>query len=125
MLVFNSVLSMMFWICRANKIIYIHYSPLACEYRRVTTSYENAYSCDQKNMWLAEASSLRAFNTVQGSGMPNLRTKFESLFWPLSDLVHIAVIISSHVSGNILHDRLYDRKICYSIILAQSLGRNY
>ena len=28
-------------------------------------------------MWLAVASSLRAFNTVKGSGMPNLRTKFE------------------------------------------------
>ena len=29
------------------------------------------------NMWLAVASSLRAFNTVQDSSMPNLRTKFE------------------------------------------------
>ena len=28
-------------------------------------------------MWLTVASCLRVFNTVQGSGMPNLRTKFE------------------------------------------------
>ena len=76
---------MRFWLCPAHEIIYI-------------------FATDEKNIWRVVAAfivTMGAFNTVQGSGMPNLRTKFESRCWPFFRLSPL--FIASLADGLMAH----------------------